>query len=46
MKKIYIAPEMEVVEMKVNQMLTSSLPSSNETPTEWGAPEFIIFTED
>ena len=24
MKKIYIAPEMEIVEMKVNQMLTTS----------------------
>ena len=31
MKKEYIAPNMEIVEIKVNQMLTSS-------PLGWGAP--------
>ena len=44
MKKIYFAPEMEIVEIKVQQMLASS-PSvpTGSTPTDPGssdAPEF------
>ena len=41
MKKIYIAPEMETVEIKVQQMLAASLPTDNESvnPELSDAPE-------
>ena len=42
MKKTYINPKMEIVNMKVQQMLTTSLPTGS-TPTDPGssdAPEF------
>ena len=42
MKKIYIAPEMETVEIKVQQLLAGSLPTGS-TPTDPAnsdAPEF------
>ena len=29
MKKVYFAPAMEIVEIKVQQMLTTSLPQNN-----------------
>ena len=42
MKKIYMTPEMEIVEIKVQQMLTTSLPTGS-TPTDPAtsdAPEY------
>ena len=54
MKKIYIAPEMEIVEIKVQQMLASSPgapldPSDTVNPGEVEAPQIqdvlIIFAE-
>lgn len=43
MKKIYIAPEMEMIEIKVQQMLTTSLPtdSTPANPEDSDAPEFL-----
>ena len=45
MKKTYICPEMEIVEMKVNQMLTNSLPTdpSAVNPESSDAPEMLDF---
>ena len=41
MKKKYIQPSIEVVKIQTMGMLASSpMDVSNETPTEWGAPEF------
>lgn len=45
MKKEYIYPEMEVVEIKAPQLLAGSpknIPSDDE-PDEYGAPEFNMF---
>ena len=41
MKKKYIQPSIEVVKIQTTGMLASSpMGASNDTPTEWGAPEF------
>ena len=42
MKKTYINPELETIDVKINQQLLagSETPTSNETPSEWGAPGF------
>lgn len=42
MKKKYIAPEMEMIEIKVQQMLTTSIPtdSTPEDPANSDAPEY------
>lgn len=42
MKKKYIAPEMEMIEIKVQQMLTTSLPTDPNSvdPGSSDAPEF------
>ncbi len=45
MKKEYIYPEMEVVEIKAPQLLAGSPDPnpSNDEPDEYGAPEFNMF---
>ena len=40
MKKIYLAPEMEIVEIKVQQMLASS-PNTPLDPTETVDPNLV-----
>ena len=41
MKKEYLQPSMKVVKIKLTHIIASSpLPTSKETPTEWGAPEW------
>ena len=41
MKKEYIQPSVKVVKIRMTHMIASSpLPTSTETPTEWGAPGF------
>ena len=43
MKKAYIQPSMEEYKLALTNMIASSpLPTSNETPTEWGAPALNI----
>ena len=45
MKKAYIQPSMEEYKLELANMIASSpLPTSNETPTEWGAPALDIPT--
>ena len=39
MKKAYIQPSVEEYKLELANMIASSVPTSNETPTEWGAPE-------
>lgn len=49
MKKIYMTPEMEIVEMKVNQMLTtSSLGVGDPVGSASGAeaPEILILLDE
>lgn len=38
MKKEYIQPSVKEIKFKMSYLIASSLPSSNETLTEWGAP--------
>ena len=51
MKKIYIHPEMEIVEIKAQELLATSLPVSDTeiTNTDILAPElgddFVVFDE-
>ena len=40
MKKIYITPEMEIVEIKVQQMLASS-PNAPIDPSDTVDPEYV-----
>lgn len=42
MKKTYIIPEMEIVEIKVQQLLAGSLPTGDTptNPNESDAPEY------
>lgn len=44
MKKKYMNPEMEVVDIKMNQQLLAGSDKDvhNESPDEWGAPEFTF----
>ena len=41
MKKAYIQPSMEEYKLELANMIASSVPTSDETPEEWGAPELI-----
>ena len=47
MKKTYMIPELETIDLKINQQLLagSEKPTSTETPSEWGAPGFDFFEE-
>lgn len=40
MKKEYIQPSVKEIKFKMTYLIASSLPTSDETPGEWGAPEF------
>lgn len=42
MKKAYIQPSMEEYKLELANMIATSQPVSNETPTEWGARELYI----
>ncbi len=43
MKKTYIKPSMEEHKIQTMGMLaTSQIPTSDETPSEWGAPELLL----
>ena len=39
MKKEYIQPSVKEIKFKMTYLIASSLPTSNDTPSEWGAPE-------
>ena len=41
MKKAYINPEMETVDLKMNCVILtgSKIPTAGGTPSEWGAPQ-------
>lgn len=47
MKKTYINPELEVVDLQINCTLLagSPVPTSEETPDEWGAP-ILLFGDE
>ena len=47
MKKIYMTPEMETVDLKTNSSILtgSKIPTNNGNPSEWGAPGYD-FDED
>ena len=40
MKKEYIQPSVKEIKFKMSYLIASSLPTSDETPCEWGAPRF------
>jgi len=43
MKKVYIQPSAEEYKLELANMIASSpIPTSNDTPSEWGAPSLDI----
>ncbi len=40
MKKEYIQPSVKEIKFKMSYLIASSLPTSNDTPGEWGAPRY------
>ena len=46
MKKTYMIPEMETIELKTKGALLIPASKSDGTPTEWGAPSYDDWDDD